>query len=80
MNMRAKMKVVKAEKKSETYEELAFSAVGPKGAYPADGSDENNTFAKWTPTANLSMSITNPALIGKFPVGQEYYVDFTPAE
>lgn len=76
--MRAKLKVVKSDNKG-TYENLEFSAVCKNDGYPSDGSDENNTFAMWTPTANLSMHINNPALIGKFTVGQEFYVDFTPA-
>jgi hypothetical protein len=83
--MRAKMKVV-FTKKHETggpdggFEELEFNAVCKKDGYPADGSDENNSFAKWTPTASLKMYITNPALAGQFFEGQEFYVDFTLAE
>lgn len=79
--MRAKMKVIDT-KKHEDYvqEDLTLAAVCKSAGYPADGSDENNTFAKWTPTADLKMSITNPALIGKFSVGQEFYVDFTEVE
>jgi hypothetical protein len=57
-----------------------MSAVYRDGAYPEDGSDEDNTFARWTPQADLSMSINNPNLIDKFEVGQKFYVDFTPAE
>ena len=80
MNMRAKMKVVSVVKHSDTYEELEFSAVCKNdGPYPPDGTDENNTFAKWTPSASLKMSITNPGLIGNFNPGQEFYVDFSPA-
>ncbi len=77
--MRAKMRVAAVTHQSDTFEELAFSAVSKKDGYPADGSDENNTYATWTPTAELKMSITNPALIGKFTVGEEFYVDFTKA-
>lgn len=77
--MRAKMRVSKVVNRG-TCEDLEFSAVCKSDGYPADGSDENNTFAKWTPTANFSMSITNPALIGKFTEGQQFYVDFAPAE
>jgi len=73
---RAKMKVTAVNPHSETYEEIIFSAVSAN-KYPEDGSDENNTYAKWTPSAELKMSITNPALIGKISVGQEFYVDFT---
>ncbi len=47
-------------------------------SYPADGADENNTFAKFTPSAALNLTIANPALIGKFAVGDTFYVDFTP--
>ncbi len=80
MGMRAKMKVTVVEKHSDLYEQLRFSAVSKSDGYPDDGSDENNTFAKWTPIAELTMSITNPDLIGKFIEGQEFYVDFTPVD
>jgi len=78
--MRAKMKVVATKQHNETWEELEFSAVAKNDGYPADGSDENNTFAKWTPSASVKMTITNPALVGKFTQGQEFYVDFTAVE
>ena len=77
MKMRAKMRVSKVVT-HESCEELQFSAVGKNG-YPPDGSDENNSFARWTPTAYLSMTITNPELRGKFAEGDTFYVDFTPA-
>lgn len=78
--MRAKLKVMTTKKHNDTCEELTFAAVGSKEPYPADGTDENNTFAKWTPCADLRMTITNPVLVGQFAEGQEFYVDFTPAE
>lgn len=77
--MRSKMKVRKVEK-FEGSERLTLSAVCKSDGYPPDGSDENNTFAKWTPTADLTMSVTNPALFGKINEGEEYYLDFTKAE
>jgi hypothetical protein len=77
--MRAKMRITRVEHHSETCESLHFSAVCKSEGYPEDGSDENNSFARWTPTAELSMSITNPDLVGKFSVGEEYYLDFTKA-
>jgi hypothetical protein len=55
-----------------------FTAVY-KNSYDATGDDENNTFAKWTPTARLDFNVANPALWDTFTVGEEYYVDFTPA-
>lgn len=77
--MRAKLVVANVEK-HESYERLTFNAVAKSGGYPDDGSDEDNTFAKWTPSADLSMSITNPALFGLFEIGQKFYADFSPAD
>lgn len=77
--MRAKMKVTKANKVADNCLHLELSAVCKNdGPYPADGSDENNSFARWTPSADLKMSITNPALVDQFEAGQEFYLDFTP--
>lgn len=62
-----------------TGERVGFAAVYKSGGYPADGSDEDNTFAKFTPSASLDMQIANPDLFGKFKPGDTFYVDFTPA-
>lgn len=55
-----------------------LSCVAKNGAYPEDGSDEDNTFAKFSPSGVLDMQIANPDLLGKFKVGDTFYVDFTP--
>jgi hypothetical protein len=65
--------------KPKSMEVLTMHAVAKSTAYPEDGSDEDNTFAKWSPGANLSINIANPELWGKFNVGDKFYVDFTPA-
>ena len=62
-----------------TNERVVFHGVAKTGSYPADGSDENNTFAKFSPSVMFDMQIANPALIGKFEPGQTFYCDFTPA-
>jgi len=54
--------------------------VGPKGSYPADGSDEDNTYAKWSPSGSLSLTIVNPALSNKIKEGDVFYLDFTKAQ
>lgn len=74
--MRAKMKVFHVNR-HDGYEELTLVAVSRSEGYPIDGSDENNTYAKWTPSAELKIAITNPNLVGKFYAGQTFYVDFT---
>ena len=82
--MRAKLKVGFVSEqfygpdKSKSMECLTMHAVAAS-KYPADGSDEDNTYAKMSPSANLAINIANPALWGKFEVGQAYYVDFSPA-
>lgn len=76
--MRAKMKI-NSVTSFGTSELLKFSAVSKSGSYPNDGSDEDNTFAMFTPSAALEMNINNPALLGKFKAGQVFYVDFTEA-
>jgi hypothetical protein len=47
--------------------------------YPEDGTDEDNTFARWSPGAILTINIANPALWDKFKHGDKFYVDFSPA-
>jgi len=83
--MRAKLRLQSVEQLSNglapgvTAEKLTFSAVCSKGFGP-NGESEDNTFARYTPTASLTMHVNNPDLIGKFVPGASYYVDFTPAD
>lgn len=51
-----------------------------KPKYDPDGLDEDNTFAKFSPGANLAIQIVNPELFGKFQTGQRYYLDFSEAD
>lgn len=62
-----------------TQETVVFNAVTEK-PFDAEGNSEDNQFAKWTPSAEFRISITNPALFGTFVQGEKYYVDFTKAE
>lgn len=59
-----------------TGETLSMHAVAaPK--YDASGLDEDNTYARMSPGAALTINVANPELFGKFHVGQRFYVDFT---
>lgn len=78
--MRAKLQISEVVRHSAECETLKFHAVPKSGAYPADGSDEDNTFAKFSPSAKLELTVANPDLVGKFNPGEKYYVDFTPAD
>ena len=82
--MRAKMRLESVDegrdKAGQKYNEvLTFVAVAKSTSYPADGADEDNTFARWTPTARATFDVRNPDLWGKFTPGEVYYSDFTPA-
>ena len=81
--MRAKVRVgsispVFNAEKEKTSEQVYFHGVAKSSSYPADGSDEDNTFAKFSPSVSMSFTIANPALIGKFEPGDTFYVDFSP--
>ena len=79
-DMRAKMRVSNVIPNEEfESERLTFTAVCKSDGYPEDGADENNTYAMWTPNAELEMTVTNPALLGKFKIDEEYYLDFNKA-
>jgi hypothetical protein len=79
-SMRAKLQIssVTPSEHNAEQETLRFHGVSRNEAYPEDGSDENNTFAKFSPCVDLEIVIANPALLGKFKPGDTFYVDFTP--
>lgn len=84
--MRAKMVVTEVNRTGyqngpdfQMQDRIKLVAVAAK-SYPADGSDEDNTYAKFSPSGELSLSIANPSLVGKIQPGQKFYVDFTLAE
>jgi hypothetical protein len=77
--MRAKLQVTNVNKHTDGSEVLSFVGVSKCDGYPADGSDEDNTYAKFSPCVDLRITIQNPNLYGKFTPGQKFYVDFTPA-
>jgi hypothetical protein len=85
ITMRAKLQVSMVQEHNygpngeKSQETLTMHAVS-KSSYDETGTDEDNTFAKWSPGATLAINIANPALFGKFKHGDKFYVDFTPAD
>ncbi len=83
--MRAKMRVGNIQEHfygpngTKSQETLTMHAVAAS-KYHEDGSDEDNTFAKFSPSAELKITIANPALFDAFKVDEKYYVDFSKAE
>lgn len=43
------------------------------------GTPEDNSFSKATPSGELSLTISNPDLIGKIKPGMKFYADFSIA-
>lgn len=76
--MRAKFQVSSVEPFASG-EVVSFVAVTSK-PFDKDGVNEDNSFARFTPSADCKMTILNPTLLGKFAVGQTYYADFTSAD
>lgn len=77
--MRAKMQV--SSVKLTTYGEIIEAApVCGSTPFGANGESEDNTFARFTPSGSLSLTVNNPDLLGKIKPGQKFYVDFSAAE
>lgn len=77
--MIAKFEVVSVQAQFEGAEELLFRAVSNK-PFDAEGASDDNSFARWTPSGELKMTVQNPNLLGQFKSGQKFYLNFTPAE
>ena len=77
--MRAKMKVSSVEA-TEYGEVIKAAPVCGEGGFGLNGESEDNTFARFTPSGSLSLTVNNPDLLGKIKPGQKFYVDFTLAE
>ena len=82
--MRAKVRVsgvfpFQDDKGATASERLMFAGVCKNEPYGEDGLDENNTFAKFSPSVSLDMLVSNPALLGVFEPGDTFYVDFSIA-
>lgn len=73
MPVRAKFKVVRNDPQANGEGcRIVLEAV-------ASGSAENESFFRYTPSGQLTMSIVNPAAAEMFVEGHEIYLDFSPA-
>ena len=77
--MRAKFQVTEVIPHSPDCEEIKMRAVSD-AAFDPEGNSEDSSFARWTPSGELSITITNPNLISTIKTGEKYYLDFTKAE
>ena len=73
MNIRAKF-VCETVLKDSSNETVKLRAV------TCDGSKDNESWSKWTPSGELTMSVSNPAAHGAFVPGKSYFIDISPVE
>jgi len=77
--MRAKV-VVRSVESFTNADSIKMQPVSGKDPYGPNGESEDNTFARYTPSGDIQLSITNPELVGKIKAGDTFYVDFTKVE
>lgn len=77
--MRAKMQVQWVEKFNGGSERVKMSYVTGNKPFGPEGESEDNTFARYSPSGSLEITINNPNLAGKITPGQKFYLDFTLA-
>lgn len=69
------VKTVHDNEGEPSQQELTLSAV-----YSNKEGSANAQWSKWTPSASLSMTVSNPSAFGKVKPGQFVYVDLIPTD
>lgn len=78
MAVRAKLKLT-AITESKWHKDMPGSKVLKFSAQYDTSIPEDQRFQKATPNGTCEMQIDNPDALAQFELGQDYYVDFTPA-
>jgi hypothetical protein len=65
--------------KSPTAVRYIEKEVGTVEMTPVQG-DDNKPWSVYTPSGKIEMTINNPSAYDQFKLGEEYFVDFTPAK
>jgi len=58
-------------------QEVVMAPVCGNKPFGPNGESEDNTFARYSPSGELKLMITNPDLSGKIKPQMTFYVDFT---
>jgi hypothetical protein len=75
MSVRAKFRVDSITRHSWNKEAASVELTAVSG-----DKEDNKSWSEYTPSGSLKMCITNPAAVEQFKLGEEYFLDFTPAK
>jgi hypothetical protein len=78
--LRLKMNVNSVKSVADNNGDKVQEEIGLNAVYSSDANSANAQWSKWTPSASLTMSISNPLAFGKILPGQFVFVDITPCE
>lgn len=77
MRTRCKFNVQSVKKYSGNFEEVELSAVYDNSP---GNQEENQSFSAATPSGKLTITVSNPKVVGTFVPGKNYYLDLIPVE
>lgn len=75
--LRLKMSIASVKSSCDQNGDKVVEEISLQAVYGPEGS-ANSQWSKWTPTASLTMYVTNPSAFGKVLPGQFYFVDLVP--
>lgn len=81
MSVRAKFYVSEVKQSRNNYGGADGELLTTIKLAPVSGnSEENKAFFRWTPTGNIDLGTVNADVVKQFHIGDEFYIDFTPAK
>jgi hypothetical protein len=78
--LRLKMVVNTVARHADQNGGTACEMITMSAVYSDKDGAANKQWAQWTPTGQLSFTVTNPAALGKVLPGQFYYLDLIPTD
>lgn len=78
--LRLKMSVNSVKRVADAEGNISQEEIGLNAVYSAKEGAANAQWSKWTPCAQLTMTISNPDAFGKVLPGQFVFVDLTPTD
>ncbi len=78
--LRAKMVVNSVKSVADQNGQKSMEELGLSAVYSNEDGSPNKQWSKWTPSANFTMTISNPEAFDKLLPGQFVFVDLIPCE